>query len=401
MKTGRITRIASAVLVLVILLAVGVAPAAAQTPTPAPMYLTVGGLTALSGPAAPWGIMMQNSWQLVADQINAAGGMTINGQQYLWQLKVYDHELDYAKALTLARRLVEEDKAIAILHFDGGCIKAAQEVTEPAKVITFAYATPASDLIGPEKPHTFMYGLDADGAAVLYPWIAKNTAIRNIAIFQPDTWTGDATADAAMWAISQTDLKIVYNGGGDAAATDFVSPLTAILAEKPDMLDVSNWDPATGALIIKQARQLGFKGALHIITPDFPTLEEVAGWDNVEGAYLSPVAATENDAMTAFKAAYIAKYGEENWVGPITYSTVDGLHWITQAIQGCQCLDGDKIADYMATMQTTSIYGSPCFFGAEKRYGIAREPLYPFYVSQVQNGKLVEVISGVIPDILK
>jgi branched-chain amino acid transport system substrate-binding protein len=401
MKTRKSITIASVILVLVMLLTIGVAPAAAQTPAPAPKYLTVGGLTALSGPAAPWGIMMQNSWQLLVDQINAAGGITVNGQQYLWQLKVYDHELDYSKALTLARRLVQEDKAIAILHFDGGCIKAAQEVTEPAKVITFAYATPSKDIINPDKPHTFMYGLDADGAAVLYPWIAKNTEIRNIAIYQPDTWTGDATADAAEWAIGQTDLKVVYDGRGDETATDFYSPLTAILATKPDLLDVSNWDPATGALIIKQARQLGFKGALHIITPDFPTLREVAGWENVEGAYLSPVLVNENDAMKKFKAAYIERYGEENWVGPITYSTYDGLYWITQAIQGCQCLDGTEIANYMATMKTTSIYGSPCYFGGEKRYGIAREPLYPFYVSQVQNGEVVEVISGVIPDALK
>jgi branched-chain amino acid transport system substrate-binding protein len=401
MKTSRSLRVVSTVLVLAVLLSLGVLPAAAQTPTPEPKYLTLGGLTALSGPAAPWGITMQNAWQMLVDQINAAGGMTVNGQQYLWQLKMYDHELDYAKALTLARRLVQEDQAVAIFLFDGGCIKAAQEVTEPAKVITIAYASPGKDIIGPDKPHTFMYGLDSDGASVLYPWLAKNTQIRNIAIYQPDTWTGDVTADAAVWAIEHTDLKIVYNGRGDETATDFYSPLTAILATKPDLLDASNWDPATGALIIKQARQLGFTGALHIITPDLLTLREVAGWENVEGAYLSPIMVTENDTMKKFKADFIAKYGEDNWPGPFAYTMYDGIFWLTQAIQGSQSLDGDKITEYMATMKTSCIYGSPCYFGGQERYGIARLPLYPWYVSQIQKGELVEVISGVMPDLLK
>jgi branched-chain amino acid transport system substrate-binding protein len=401
MRTHKSLTIASIVLVLALLLSIGALPAAAQTPTPEPKYLTLGGITALSGPAAPWGITMQNAWQLLADQINAAGGMTVDGQQYLWQLKIYDHELDYAKSLTLARRLVQEDKAIAIFLFDGGCIKSAQEVTEAANVIVISYASPGKDTIGPDKPHTFQYGLDSDGAAVLYPWIAANTDIKKIAIFQPDTWTGDVTADAAAWAIGQTDLEIVYNGRGDEASTDFLSPLTAILATQPDMLDVSNWDPATGALIIKQARQLGFKGALHIITPDFVTLREVAGWENVEGAYLTPVMVTENETMQKFQADFKERYGEENWPGPFAYTMYDAIHWLTQAIQGSQSLDGTEIANYMATMQTKSIYGSPCYFGGAKRYGIDRIPLYPFYASTVKNGEVVEVISGILPDILK
>ena len=404
MKTRKIIHIGSIILMLAVLATIPLLAACAAPTLPppvAPKYVTLGGLTALSGPAAPWGIMMQDAWALMADEINDAGGFTVNGQQYFWDVKVYDHELDYPKALTLATRLVTQDKAIAILHFDGGCIKAAQEITEPNKVITYAFAAPGKDMINPDNFHTFMYGLDSDCAAVLYPWIAENTDIHKIAIFQPDTWTGDATADSAVWAIEQTDLEIVFNRRGDEAATDFYSPLTAILATNPDMLDVSNWDPATGALIIKQSRELGFTGALHIITPDIPTLEEVAGWENCEGAYLSPFIVEENEAMKKFKADYIERYGEENWVGSITYFMYDGPRWITEAIEGCQSFDGTEIANYMATMKTTSIWGEPCFMGGKERYGVARVPLYPFYIGQVQGGEVVEVVSGIIPEALK
>lgn len=370
-------------------------------PAAPPKYVVVAGITALSGPAAPWGIAMDNVWSMLVDQINDAGGFTVNGQQYLWDLKMYDHEMDPSKALTAATRAVTLDKAVLILELDGGCIKASQEISEPNKVITFALAAPGKDMINPDNFYTFMYGIDSDCAALLYPWIAENTDIRKIAIFQPDTWTGDATANSSVWAIGQTDLEIVFDGRGDEAATDFYSPLTTILATNPDMLDVSNWDPATGALIIKQARELGFTGPLHIITPDIPTLEEVAGWENCEGAYLSPFLAEPNEVMKKFKADYIARYGEEMWPGPVGYAMYDYIFWMTEAIEGCQSFDGTEIAKYLATMTTTSIYGSPCLMGGEELYGIARIPLHPYFIAQVQGGEVVQVIDGLFPEVLR
>ncbi len=39
-----------------------------------PKEILLGGITALSGPAAPWGIGMQNTWQMAIDDINNGGG---------------------------------------------------------------------------------------------------------------------------------------------------------------------------------------------------------------------------------------------------------------------------------------------------------------------------------------
>jgi branched-chain amino acid transport system substrate-binding protein len=397
-KAGKMTRLASIVLMLAFLGSIPLQAASAD-----PKYLMVAGITALSGPAAPWGIAQKNIWTLVVEEINDAGGFTVKGQQYFWKLKMYDHAMDPGKALTAATRAVTLDKAVCILELDPACAKASQQVSEKHKVITFVYGTPDKDLINPDNFHTFMLGLDADVAYVLYPWIAENTDdIRRIAIFQPDSVIGDRTAYFAVDAIKQLpNLKIVFDRRGDETATDFVSQLTSILAEKPDMIDVSNWDPGTGALIVKQVRELGFKGPVHIIAPDLPTLKEVTGWKNCENAFLSPYIVEETDAMKKFRAAFIKSFGEENWIGPIAYLGHDQLVWMTEGIQGSQSLDGTKIANYMTTMKTTSLWGSPCYMGGKSMYGVARIPLYPYYIGQVRGGKIVQVIDGEFPTMLR
>jgi hypothetical protein len=131
-----------------------------------PKEIILGGITALSGPAAPWGIGMQNTWQMAVDDINNGGwwwkkkGITVNGEKYNFKLQVYDHAFDASKAVSAANRLISRDGVKYILAFDGGMIKAFQPISEKAKVFTVAYASPGKDYINPKNFYTWMYGVD-------------------------------------------------------------------------------------------------------------------------------------------------------------------------------------------------------------------------------------------------
>jgi branched-chain amino acid transport system substrate-binding protein len=354
----------------------------------------MGGITALSGPAAPWGMGMQNCWKLVLEDINKAGGFTVNGQKYEWELKVYDHAFDAAKAVAAANRLVTRDKAKIILAFDGGMIKAFQPITEKAKVITIAYASPGKDYISPATPYTWMYGIDCMAAAIFYPWIEKNTDVKRVALFFPDTWTGHATSEAAKFGLSKTKLEVVFDEFAPGETNDFYPALTKILTTKPDLIDCANWDPAVGALLVKQARQLGFKGPMYLVTPDIPTLKDVAGWANCENLYFAPYEVEMTPAQKAFKDKYIATYGEENFLGALAFSFYDWPYWITEAIVKTQSFDNDKLNACLETMKTKSIYGEPAYFAGKGFYGINRMPLYPFALGQVKNGEVVQVLKN-------
>jgi branched-chain amino acid transport system substrate-binding protein len=391
-------KLEKSVTVFVLLLFLGVPLFIATPLSAAPKEVTYGAVIPLSGPAAPWGIAMQNVWQMLIDKINAAGGMTVNGENYVWKLVAYDSAMDPSKTVSAVNRLISRDKANFICILDGGLVQASQPITEKKKVIVMALATPGKDYINPKSPYTFMYGMDAMTASILYPWVAKNTAVKTVALLHPDMWTGKVTAELTRYGISLTDLKIVFDEFADQAATDFFPVLTRALATKPDFLAVANWDPAVGALLIKQARELGFKGPMHLVTPDIPSLKEVAGWQNCENIFLDPYTDQPNPTMQAFYEDYIRLYGEDQWPGPVGYSMYDYPGWFTKAIVGTQSFDTTKITDYLEKAKLTSIWGEPTRMGGAKYFGINRVPLYPVYIGQVQNGEVKMVINGVVPD---
>jgi branched-chain amino acid transport system substrate-binding protein len=379
------------VLLVVVPLIISLPPAAAAK------EVTYGAVIPLSGPAAPWGIAMQNVWQMLIDKINSAGGMTVSGENYTWKLVAYDSAMDPSKTVSAVNRLISRDDAKFICILDGGLVQAVQPITERKKVIVMALATPGKDYINPKNPFTFMYGMDAMTAGILYPWIEKNTDVKTVALLHPDMWTGKVTADLTRYGISLTGLRIVYDEFADQAATDFFPVLTRALATKPDFLAVANWDPAVGALLIKQARELGFKGPMHLVTPDIPTLKEVAGWQNCENIFLDPYTDQPNSTMKDFKANYIERYGEDQWPGPVAYSMYDYPGWFTKAIVATQSFDTTKIVQYIEAAKLKSIWGEPARMGGKNYFGIKRVPLYPVYIGQIRDGKVKMVINGVDP----
>lgn len=367
----------------------------------------LGGITALSGPAAAWGIGMQNVWQMAVDDINNGGwwwgkkGFTVKGQKYNWKLKVYDHAFDAAKAVSAANRLITRDKVRYIFAFDGGMIKAFQPISEKAKAITVAYASPGKDYINPENFYTWMYGVDCMAAVIFYPWFEKNTQNKRVAILEPDHWTGHVTAEASRFAISKTNLEIVFDEYFPADATDFYPILTRILKAKPDLIDIGNVDPASRALIVKQAREMGFKGPMYLITPDITNLKQVAGWKNCEKLYFLPYDVILTPGQDYIKKSYIDRYGEENWIGALAYLLWDFAFWLTQAMEETDSFDTTVLCKHLEKMKLKSVFGEPAYFTGEAYYGINRMPLYPYNAAQVQNGKFVQVISGAFASYLE
>jgi len=371
--------------------------------------IPLGGITSLSGVAAPWGIGMQNIWDIAIDDINNGGewwgkgkkGFVVDGQRYKWKLKCYDHAFDAGKAVSAANRLITRDRVKFIFAFDGGMIKAFQPISEKAKVITCAYASPGKDYINQKNFYTWMYGIDCMAAVIFYPWLEKNTEHKKIAILEPDHWTGHTTAAASRFGISKTGLEIVFDEYFPADTTDFYPILSRIIETKPDLIDIGNVDPAARALIVKQARELGFDGPMYIITPDIANLKTVAGWDKCEGLYFAPYDVTLTPGQKYVKDTYIKKHGEENWIGAISYIFFDYAAWLSQAIEETQSFDTTTICNHLEKMKLKSIYGEPAYFAGKGYYGINRMPLYPYNISQVQNGKLVQVISGEYATFLK
>jgi len=71
----------------------------------------IGAIISVSGPASNLGVPEKQTLEMLAEEINASGG--INGRQV--EIIIYDSETNSEKAATLATRLIERDEVLAII----------------------------------------------------------------------------------------------------------------------------------------------------------------------------------------------------------------------------------------------------------------------------------------------
>jgi branched-chain amino acid transport system substrate-binding protein len=80
----------------------------------------------LSGPAAAWGLPGMEGVEIWLEEVNSAGGLMIGNKTYQVEIVKYDNEGVGSKALLGARKLVLEDKVVAMLMLGGATSAAVQ-----------------------------------------------------------------------------------------------------------------------------------------------------------------------------------------------------------------------------------------------------------------------------------
>jgi branched-chain amino acid transport system substrate-binding protein len=170
--------------------------------------------------------------------------------------------------------------------------------------------------------------------------------------------------------------------------TDFYPILAKILPTNPDIIGSNTGDG--GALLLKQAREKGYKG--QFATPYAASLSwiKTGGAQNLEGTLNIGVDATSElvpKGVRDFHAAYVKKYGEEpgawsDWLTTPPYV-------IAQALAMAGTLDDvDKIKEALEKETFNTPWGGIKYGGA-KKFGIARQLLIPIFISAVKDGKIV------------
>jgi branched-chain amino acid transport system substrate-binding protein len=168
------------------------------------------------------------------------------------------------------------------------------------------------------------------------------------------------------------------------------------------MIDVAAAPPGEAGLILKQAMELGFKGAKGWTAGINPfTIISVAGpeaaegvWSpaniNVKGDHVSP-------AVRKFGETYEKRYGEVP--GAIAVANYAAFDVFTQAMQKAGSIDTDRVLAVLTKEQFQTVWG-PLALGGKETYGIDRQFLYPLVISEVRQGKVVD-IAQVLPAALK
>ncbi len=357
--------------------------------------LNIGMLGPLSGGAANYGVELQRGAEMKVDEINKAGGLKIGGDVYKLKLIAYDHKGQAAEAATAANKLVFQDKVKFIIgNAVGATCNAAQTVTEPQKVV-FAFVCWGTKNLAPDKPYSFRSMLSQwEAAEPFYRWVKeKHPNIKKIAIVSPNDTSGLDTNTAVVKAVKSLGFELVAEETYERGTKDFYPILTKMLAQKPDMIDVAASPPAEAALLVKQARELGFKGAKGWTAGTNPAnLIDVAGKENAEGIWSPINVNVDSDfvspAVRKFGADYRARYKESP--GVIAVANFAAFDVITKAMVDAQSVDPDKVLAALTAKPFDTVWGK-LVIGGKETYGIDRQFLYPLQISEVRDGKVVDL----------
>ncbi|MFT4268099.1 MAG: ABC transporter substrate-binding protein [Xenophilus sp.] len=288
----------------------------------------------LSGGAALYGKNVLEGMQIAMDEINAAGGVEVAGKKVKLEIAALDDKYNPSETAINAQRLVQESKTPAILVPHSGGIYAVQTTNERQKLLLLAYSsTPPIT----ERGNKLTYRIPPEYTGYVAPFIqyAMGKFGKNVALA-----AGDHDY-AKIWA---KDFKAAWEkAGGKVVAdnpmsynksADFYSGVSKVLAAKPDVLFIGGASEPTG-LVIKQAREQGFKGGFMIIDQAKP--EEVAkvagGYAAMEGAIgVMPVVDDPVPATQAFVQRYRKTHPDKDPSYEVTLNYT-AVHVLAQAMK--------------------------------------------------------------------
>ncbi|MBO1114646.1 ABC transporter substrate-binding protein [Bordetella petrii] len=354
--------------------------------------LKIGVLASLSGPGAPWGQAILYGTQFAADDVNAKGGLKVAGKSYKIELVAYDDKYQASEAVTAANRLIFEDKVKFIMGPMGGATALAIGPTvEKHGVLTTTMAfTPLA--LGPDKPLTFRPVLTtSETAGVQVAWAVKKYGLKKVGGLFPNDETGQKIVVDLENAYTKAGVPLAAKEMFERDRLDMVPLLTRLMAQGVDAIDLDGNAPATAGLIVKQARELGFKGLIiRSGGPATPEIVKVAGTQATEGMVVYAPIDPSNQAVADYAQRYRKAHNKPmNGFSPSYY---DSANMLFQAISRAGTItDTKKVADALAAMHDyPGILGTLNWTGKEA-YGIDRQVNMPFYVAEVHQGKEVIV----------
>src|SRR5260370_1313226 len=139
--------------------------------------------------------------------------------------------------------------------------------------------------VSPKNPLTFHSFPSPPETTVFWKWIKEHhPKIKRVATIAPNDDTG-------WWSIKVETAyvqKLGYEVGAteffERTMTDFNPVLLRMLAQKPDIISVMASPAGSAGLLIKQARELGFKGRfVHVGQVDTSVVSNIARKANVQG----------------------------------------------------------------------------------------------------------------------
>ena len=339
------------------------------------------------------GLETKKTFEVIVDDFNKSGGLTIKGKKYFIKLIIYDDKYTPEGGRAAVERLVYSDKVHILMNQLGsGPTVAGLSVSEPEKLMV--WASPASDKFLTDKKYTYRihHYLLKDVAALSY-LRSVYPNIKTVVTLGRDDLSGRAMTKSAIESSEIMGFKVIGNVYHPAEERDFSAVATKVRSLNPDLLIHAGNVPGTQyGLIKKSLHQGGFKGIQYgSLAPKMDECLAASSMEVMEGLYCEFSDPTEvqkpTPEATKLRKLYESKYGNwdetgSKWVSP-------WYAWI-EAVKKASSMDHKDIQKALAGLEIS------CPMGTLKvvmrpDLGLDRyaDAVHDWSAGQVKSGKVI------------
>ena len=354
--------------------------------------LVVGMNIPMTGDYAPWGLPGLYDCEIIANNINAAGGVEIGGKSYQIRVAAYDHAYDTEKALQGFKKLVLEDDAKMVMMLGGSTVASVLPWATRKKVLTTTLLpsdiTPDSDYLFATCESHPLYNVTG------VVWLAQNypEAKKAVIVTNNDAEYGLQSAATYKAAFEVAGIEVVDVNLHGFDVTDFAPIVSSVLAKNPDIFCMATSFYVTP--LMEQLYHQGFDGKIISCTLDYyeeiiaktseefvnGTIYQFPDFDdpmlNNEGIHFPDPGGFD----AAFRKDHPNDWSAVAWEYPAIL-----LNWIENA-QRVGSGESEDVAKYLRNNSQNFVFGGGDWWGSQL-WGLDHALVGRWPVVVIENGK--------------
>ncbi len=319
----------------------------------------IAGIAPLTGSLASWGEGAVNGYNLAINEVNASGGVTIDGKSYKLESAVFaDDKSDATEAISAYNNCASYDISAVIGSCSSSCtLSFVGEAQGSGMLVITPYSTNAT--ICKTGDYIFRECFsDANQGPTLAQMATEEFGATNIAVIAAeDSDYCAGLAEAMEGALDGMEGVTYQHYGCVTTDTDYTAQISKAVEQGAEALIYpNNYDTVPN--FVKQARDAGFDGP--ILGGDAWDGTDVTGYESKfdNCFYLAHLdLSADTQAVQSYVKAYKEAYGESglNAVSSLYY---DSVKMLVKAMEDANSYDPSVIKDTLLGIEYESMGGT-------------------------------------------
>ncbi len=336
----------------------------------------------LTGKQAKFGEIMKKSYEMAADEINAAGG--IKGSRLA--LGFEDSTGKPETARSIVEKLIESKQPVIVGEYTSACAKAVAAVAEERKTPYLIVASADDAITQQNYQYVFRQNpVNAHYADAFVNFLAEVVKPKTIAILFESSAFGTSGGDAMENDAKKYGIQVVAKEKYEAGAPDFKPILSKVKSLQPDVIYMVSY-VMDASLLMKQIKELRVDarlfagGAAGFAIPEFI--------DNAKDAAEFVISATLWTPQLKYKGAkeFAEKYKAKHQDYPSYHgaSAYAALYVLQAAMTAAKDWTAEGIRDGLRAVNLETAFGPVKF---ENKEGYQNQNFVETLAIQIQGGE--------------